>query len=86
MSRIPLGPGTPAPGSIDRGDNRLSGRRPGSLQGVTAEIQPPGTSHAGYRVVMEESAKRVRAVFAGETVADSTGVLIMHETRLRPAI
>ena len=34
---------------------------------------------------MEESAKRVRAVFAGETVADSTGVLIMHETRLRPA-
>ena len=39
-------------------------------------------SHSGYRVVIEPSPRRIRAVFNGETVADSGRVLVMHETRL----
>jgi class 3 adenylate cyclase/uncharacterized protein (DUF427 family) len=37
---------------------------------------------AAYRVAVEPSAKRVRVVFAGETIADSTDALVLHETRL----
>ena len=36
----------------------------------------------GYRVVINPSEKRIRAVFNGQTVADSARVLIMRETRL----
>ena len=39
-------------------------------------------SHAGYRVVIEPSASRIRAVFNGETVVDSDRALVMRETRL----
>ncbi len=43
------------------------------------------TTHTGYRLIIEPSEKRIRAVFNGETIADSRRVLIMQETRL-PAV
>jgi class 3 adenylate cyclase/uncharacterized protein (DUF427 family) len=54
------------------------------MQGAIAEIETAEQSHAGYRVVIEPSGQRVRVVFRGETVADSTRALVMHETRLPP--
>jgi adenylate cyclase len=42
-------------------------------------------AHAGYRVVVEPSDRRIRVVYRGETVADSTRALVMHETRLPSA-
>ena len=38
--------------------------------------------HDGYRVVIEPTDDRIRVVFNGETVAESTRTLLMHETRL----
>jgi class 3 adenylate cyclase/uncharacterized protein (DUF427 family) len=49
-----------------------------------AEAVEAPPAHTGYRVVIEPSPARVRAVFGGETVADSTSALVMHETRLPP--
>ena len=46
--------------------------------------QSKRTSHAGYRVNTEPSPHRIRAVFNDETVADSSEVVIMRETRLAP--
>ena len=43
-------------------------------------------SHSGYRLVIEPGRKRVRAVLAGEMVADSDRALVMHETGYRPVI
>lgn len=40
------------------------------------------SSSAAYRVFVEPFGKRVRVVFAGETIADSTEALVLHETRL----
>jgi class 3 adenylate cyclase/uncharacterized protein (DUF427 family) len=37
---------------------------------------------AAYRVVVEPCSKRLRVVFAGESIADSTDALVLHETRL----
>ncbi|MDJ0949152.1 MAG: DUF427 domain-containing protein [Alphaproteobacteria bacterium] len=34
----------------------------------------------GHRVIVEPSPRRVRVAFAGETVADSTDMLLLHET------
>lgn len=42
------------------------------------------TTHVGYRMTIEPSASRLRVVFQGETIADSTGALVMKETRLGP--
>lgn len=42
------------------------------------------SSHIGYRMTIEPSSKRVRAIFNGETIADSTDAMVMKETRLRP--
>jgi len=39
-------------------------------------------SNAAYRVLVEPGGKRVRVVFAGETIADSMDALVLHETRL----
>jgi len=39
-------------------------------------------SNAAYRIHVEPGRKRVRVVFAGETIADSTDALVLHETRL----
>lgn len=43
---------------------------------------PEPASQAGYRVVIVPSPKRIKVVFNGEVVADSTRALAMHETRL----
>ncbi len=37
-----------------------------------------------HLAVMEPTAKRVRVVFNGETIADSKRVLVMHETNHVP--
>ena len=53
---------------------------------VTALRQPaPGfAKHPDYRVGFETCAKRVRAVFGGETIACSTRAMLMRETRHIP--
>ena len=38
----------------------------------------------GYRIDFEPCHKRVRTVFEGETLADSTAVRLLHETRHLP--
>ena len=45
---------------------------------------PPARAHEGYRLSLESDPRRIRAEFQGETVADSSNVLVMHETRLAP--
>jgi len=50
---------------------------------VTSE-EPAARSHSGYRLIIEPSRRRVRAVVGGETVAESDRVLVMHETGYRP--
>jgi adenylate cyclase len=42
----------------------------------------PTETNAAYHVLVEPFGKRLRVVFAGETIADSTDVLVLHETRL----
>jgi class 3 adenylate cyclase/uncharacterized protein (DUF427 family) len=44
----------------------------------------PEKTDAAYHVVVEPCIRRVRVVFAGETIADSTDTLVLHETRLPP--
>jgi uncharacterized protein (DUF427 family) len=53
---------------------------------ATARREPaPGfANHPDYRVDFEPCAKRVRAVFGGETIACSTRVMLMRETRYMP--
>jgi adenylate cyclase len=43
-----------------------------------------GKAGATYRVVVQPAGKRVRVVFAGVTIADSTDAVILYETRLPP--
>ena len=50
---------------------------------IGAETQ--GEVHAGYRVVLKPAGRRIRAVFRGQTIADSSRVLVMRETRLPSA-
>jgi len=38
------------------------------------------TSQSPHTAVMNPTSKRIRAVFAGQVIADSKSVLIMHET------
>ena len=45
---------------------------------------PGYAEHPGYRVTLEPCAKRVRAVFNGETVVDSTRAMLLYETRHLP--
>lgn len=40
------------------------------------------SSHDGFRVTVGPSPQRIKAVFNGETVVDSTRTLVMNETRL----
>ena len=44
----------------------------------------PPEAKAAYRVVVEPCRKRVRVIYAGEMIADSTEALVLHETRLPP--
>ena len=50
----------------------------------TLAESPPARTHEGYRISLESEPRRIRAEFQGETVADSSNVLVMHETRLAP--
>jgi uncharacterized protein (DUF427 family) len=53
------------------------GRRPSGV----FNFEPPAPGSALY---MEPSRKRIRAEVAGETVADSTEVTVLHESGLQP--
>ncbi len=44
----------------------------------------PAREREGYRLSIEREPRRIRAVFNGQTIADSHQVLLMHETRLAP--
>ena len=45
---------------------------------------PPARAHEGYRLSLEREPRRIRAEFQGGIIADSSNVLVMHETRLAP--
>ncbi len=51
---------------------------------VVTSAAPAVRSHTGYRLVIEASGKRIRAVFNGEVVAESERALVMHETGYAP--
>jgi len=42
------------------------------------------TEHVGYRMVIKPSPQRIRVVFNGKTIVDSSHAMIMQETRLSP--
>jgi uncharacterized protein (DUF427 family) len=46
--------------------------------------QDQARSHTGYRLIIEPSSKRIRAVLNGVVVAESDRVLVMHETGYAP--
>ena len=50
----------------------------------TLAESPPAPAHEGYRVSLMSEPRRIRAKFQGETVADSSNVLVMHEPCLAP--
>lgn len=45
---------------------------------------PGFAKHPGYEIRFEPCAKRLRVVFGGETIADTTAVRLLHETRHLP--
>ena len=47
-------------------------------------ISSESNTGTAYRVVVKPGDKRVRVVFAGVTIADSTDAVVLHETRLPP--
>ena len=51
---------------------------------VESATKSESKTRADYRVVVKVADKRVRVVFAGETVADSVDAVILYETRLPP--
>jgi class 3 adenylate cyclase/uncharacterized protein (DUF427 family) len=53
------------------------------VEAIAAETR--GQERSGYRVVLKPAGHRIRAVFRDQTVADSSRVLVMRETRL-PAV
>lgn len=54
-------------------------------EAVRAIRLPSGwTTEADYEISFEPSPRRVRAVFGGETVADSTGVMVLLESKHLP--
>ena len=54
------------------------------IQSTALQSAPGFASHPGYRVEFEPCAKRVRVAFNGETIADSTGVVLLLETACTP--
>ena len=55
-----------------------------ALHSTALQPAPGFASHPGYRVDIEPCPKRVRVAFKGETIADSTGVLLIRETAHTP--
>lgn len=53
-------------------------------QAAAAKASPGFARNPDYRVVLEPSPRRVRVTFHGETVADSTRMMLLHETRHLP--
>ncbi len=47
-------------------------------------VKGPGADPKYYGVAIEPSARRLRVMFNGEVVADSTNTQLMFETRHRP--
>ena len=70
-------------GSDDFGMSQLAAH-PDQIKGQASAMQVRTGQDAreGYRVVINPSQNRIRAVFNGETIADSSRALIMRETRL----
>ena len=61
------------------------GRDKGGGESMTANAEDPTgaaerAADKGYRLVLEPSPRRVRAVFAGETIADSRRMMLLHES------
>ncbi|MDP6351410.1 MAG: DUF427 domain-containing protein [Alphaproteobacteria bacterium] len=55
------------------------------MSGVGSTNSGPGfAKHPGYRVAIARCPKRVRAMFAGETVVDSTAAVLVLESRHTP--
>lgn len=48
------------------------------------KLQSGYAVHTGYAITFEPCAKRLRVMFNGETIADSTNVHLMHETKHIP--
>ena len=55
-----------------------------TAQAATTNSGPGYAKHPGYRIDFEPCAKRLRIVFGGETIADSTAVRLLHETKHIP--
>jgi len=53
-------------------------------EAATAGKSPGYAKHPGYVVELDPSPRRVRAVIDGETIADSTRMTLMRETRHLP--
>ena len=51
-----------------------------SLSSAADNSAPGFAKHPGYAVTLEPCAKRLRVLFNGETLADSTGVMLLRET------
>jgi uncharacterized protein (DUF427 family) len=56
----------------------LAGRSP---ENVNYQIEGPA-----HRLLMQEFPRRIRAVFGGETVLDTTHAMLLHETGLLPQL
>lgn len=59
-------------------------RDPGPLAGGPAEAVNYSIEGPAHRLLMQEFPRRLRAVFAGETVLDTTSATLLHETGLMP--
>ncbi len=52
---------------------------------IASRASGPGyAAHPNYRIETEPCPKRIRVAFGGETIADSTAVLLLHETKHIP--
>ncbi len=52
---------------------------------IASRASGPGyAAHPGYSIETEPCPKRIRVAFAGETIADSTAVLLLRETKHIP--
>jgi uncharacterized protein (DUF427 family) len=64
--------------SLTISDGPLSGRPP---ERVNYRIEGPA-----HKLLMQEFPRRIRAVFGGQTVVDTTRAMLLHETGLPPRV
>ena len=55
-----------------------------SVSSAATNSAPGFAKHPHYEVTLEPCAKRLRVLFNGETIADSTGVMLLRETGILP--